>query len=66
MAEGYDYENPKYDQDEDYDDSLPMTPTEPVQEDIMNHSQNIEELELKQTELLEQKKRLVDGFYAQN
>ena len=67
MAEGFDFENPTF--DDDYNDAigdrLPMVPDEDDQRIILNPSGAIYDLrgELRQTAVEAQKKRLVKTFY---
>ena len=67
MAEGFDFENPTFDDDydDDIDDRLPMVPDEDDQRIILNPSGAIDDLrgELRKTAVEAQKKRLVKTFY---
>ena len=65
MAEGgMDYDNPTFDRD-DIDDNYPMVPDEPVQRHIDEFNDSIDKLrgEVRQSELEQQKQRLVKLFY---
>ena len=67
MAEGFDCENPTFDDDydDDIDDRLPMVQDEDDQRIILNPSGAIDDLrgELRKTAVEAQKKRLVKTFY---
>ena len=59
-----DYDNPTFDRD-DIDDNYPMVPDEPVQRHINEFNDSIDKLrgEVRQSELEQQKQRLVKLFY---
>ena len=68
MAEGYDFENPTFDEDDydnDIDDRLLMVPDETDQRIILNQSGVIDDLrgELRKSAVEAQKRRLVTTFY---
>ena len=68
MAEGDEYENPTFnedDYDDDIDDRLPMVPNETDQRILLNQSGAIDDLrgELRKSAVEAQKKRLVKTFY---
>ena len=68
MAEGYEFENPTFDEDDyddDIDDRLPMVPNETDQRILLNQSGAIDDLrgELRKSTVEAQKKRLVKTFY---
>ena len=68
MAEGDEFENPTFDEDDyddDIDDRLPMVPNETDQRILLNQSGAIDDLrgELRKSAVEAQKKRLVKTFY---
>ena len=68
MAEGDEFENPTFnedDYDDDIDDRLPMVPNETDQRILLNQSGAIDDLrgELRKSAVEAQKKRLVKTFY---
>ena len=67
MAEGYEFENPTFNEDyyDGIDDKLPMVPNETDQRIILNQSGTIDDLrgELRKSAVEAQKKRLVKTFY---
>ena len=68
MAEGDEFENPTFDEDDyddDIDDRLPMVPDETDQRILLNQSGAIDDLrgELRRSAVEAQKKRLVKTFY---
>ena len=66
MDEGYDFENPTFDEDDyaDNDDRLPMVPDETDQRIILNQSRAIDDLrdELRKSAVEAQKKDLLKHF----
>ena len=68
MAEGDEFENPTFDEDDyddDIEDRLPMVPNETDQRILLNQSGAIDDLrgELRKSAVEAQKKRLVKTFY---
>ena len=68
MAEGDEFENPTFDEDDyddDIDDRLPMVPNETDQRILLNQSGAIDDLrgELRKSAVEARKKRLVKTFY---
>ena len=66
MVEGYDFENPTFDEDDydDTDDRLPMVPDETDQRIILNQSGAIDDLrgELRKSAIEAKKKDLLKHF----